>query len=46
MEEFWKVTDRYVNKDLFEKDASTGEWVPKFEVGVDFEEKVQSGSVV
>jgi hypothetical protein len=33
-DEFWKVTDRIVNKDLFEKDKKTGKWKPKFEVGV------------
>ena len=36
-EEFWRVTDRWVNKKLFEKDASTGKWKPKFKVGEDFE---------
>jgi N-acetyl sugar amidotransferase len=46
VEEFWRVTDSYVNKDLFEKDAATGKWIPKFEAGVDFEQKVQSGSTV
>ncbi len=34
--EFWDVVDRYVNRDLFEKD-SEGKWVPKFKVGTDFE---------
>ena len=33
-EEFWEVVDAYVNRDLFEKNAK-GQWVPKFEVGVD-----------
>lgn len=37
-EEFWKVVDSYVNKNLFEKD-SRGQWIPKFEVGIDFDEK-------
>jgi len=32
-EEFWKVTDRWVNKNLFEKDTSTGKWKPRFKVG-------------
>ena len=36
LEEFWQVTDQFVNKDLFEEDPDTGEWMPKFEVGVDF----------
>lgn len=35
-EEFWEIVDEYVNKDLFEKNES-GKWIPKFEVGVDFE---------
>ncbi|MBQ9123193.1 MAG: N-acetyl sugar amidotransferase [Lachnospiraceae bacterium] len=35
-EEFWEVVDRYVNRQLFEKD-SEGKWVPKFQVGVDWE---------
>lgn len=34
-EEFWKVTEKYVNKELFFKNES-GKWVPKFEVGKDF----------
>jgi len=37
-EEFWRVTDRWVNKKLFEKDASVGKWEPKFKVGEDFED--------
>ncbi|MCF0186134.1 MAG: N-acetyl sugar amidotransferase, partial [Bacteroidaceae bacterium] len=32
-EEFWEVVDRYVNRDLFEKDPKTGKWKPKFTVG-------------
>ena len=36
-EEFWEVVDRFVNRDLFEKNAK-GQWVPKFEVGVDTEQ--------
>ncbi|MCR5793654.1 MAG: N-acetyl sugar amidotransferase [Lachnospiraceae bacterium] len=35
-EEFWATVDKFVNKDLFEKDAK-GKWKPKFEIGVDFE---------
>ncbi len=35
VEEFWRVVDQYVNKDLFEK--KDGKWVPKFTVGEDFE---------
>ncbi len=34
-DEFWGVVDRYVNKELFEKD-SCGRWIPKFEVGKDY----------
>lgn len=34
--EFWDVVDRYVNRQLFEKDHE-GKWVPKFQVGIDFE---------
>ena len=37
-EEFWRVVDQYVNKKLFYKDEN-GKWTPRFEVGVDFEEK-------
>jgi len=36
--EFWKVTDRWVNEKLFEKDPSTGKWKPEFRVGKDFGE--------
>ncbi len=36
-EKFWEVVDSYVNTQLFEKD-SNGKWIPKFEVGTDFEE--------
>lgn len=35
-EEFWTVVDRFVNRDLFEKD-SEGNWRPRFTVGVDFD---------
>lgn len=31
-DEFWKIADKYVNKDLFEKDED-GRWKPKFTVG-------------
>lgn len=34
--EFWDVVDRYVNRDLFEKN-SEGKWIPKFRVGIDWE---------
>ena len=36
--QFWDVVDKYVNKKLFYKDAKTGKWLPKFTVGVDFDE--------
>lgn len=36
-EEFWRVVDGFVNKKLFEKDQN-GKWIPRFQVGVDFEE--------
>ncbi len=36
-EEFWRVVDQYVNKKLFAKNEY-GEWIPQFEVGVDFDE--------
>lgn len=32
--EFWKVVDSFVNKNLFFKDKYTGRWIPKFKVGV------------
>lgn len=35
IDEFWRVVDGFVNKDLFYKD-SKGKWKPKFEVGKDF----------
>ena len=34
--EFWDVVDRYVNRELFEKN-SEGKWIPKFRVGIDWE---------
>lgn len=34
--EFWDVVSKYVNRDLFEQNES-GQWVPKFEVGIDFD---------
>ena len=37
--EFWRVVDQFVNKKLFKKNPKTGEWEPKFEVGVDFDEE-------
>lgn len=37
-EELWRVTDKWVNKKLFEKGPSTGTWKPKFKVGEDFTE--------
>ncbi len=36
-EMFWDNVDKYVNKRLFQKDDD-GQWVPKFKVGIDFEE--------
>jgi N-acetyl sugar amidotransferase len=36
IDEFWKVVDEFVNKDLFIKDRD-GRWVPTFEVGKDTE---------
>ncbi len=38
VEEFWRVTDGFVNKELFSKDSKTGVWKPRFEVGVDLDE--------
>lgn len=35
-EEFWAVVDKYVNRDLFEKN-SNGKWQPKFTIGVDYD---------
>ncbi len=35
VDEFWNVVDKYVNKELFQKDEY-GKWVPKFSVGEDF----------
>jgi len=35
VEEFWEVVDKFVNKDLFEKDEQ-GKWQRKFKVGEDF----------
>lgn len=37
-DEFWRVVDRFVNKKLFFKDKQTGKWLPRFKVGVDFNE--------
>ena len=33
IEEFWRVVDRFVNKELFRKDPTTGKWKPLFKVG-------------
>lgn len=35
-EEFWAVVDKYVNRELFERDSGR-KWRPKFTVGVDFD---------
>lgn len=35
-QEFWKVVDSFVNRDLFEKNAQ-GKWIPKFKIGVDYD---------
>lgn len=32
-DEFWNVTDSFVNKDLFEKNEK-GKWMPRFKVGI------------
>ncbi|WP_308008884.1 N-acetyl sugar amidotransferase [uncultured Fusobacterium sp.] len=32
LEEFWKVVDKFVNKELFKKDEN-GKWRPKFKIG-------------
>lgn len=32
LEEFWKVVDTFVNKELFEKDENR-KWIPKFKIG-------------
>lgn len=33
IDEFWAVTERFVNKELFRKDPDAGEWKPRFKVG-------------
>ena len=38
-EDFWRAIEPFVNKNLFRKDSTSGKWIPKFEVGVDFEDK-------
>jgi len=38
-EEFWRVTDQWVNKKLFEKNTSHGKWEPLFRVGEDIDEE-------
>jgi len=40
-EEFWEVADKFVNKNLFEK-KGMGVYIPKFTVGIDFEENGSS----
>lgn len=37
-QEFWRVTERFINKKLFIKDGT--KWVPKFQVGEDFDETI------
>ena len=37
LSEFWSVADKYVNKKLFKSNHFSGEWVPKFKVGEDFD---------
>ena len=39
VQEFWSVTDKFVNKELFYKDKNTGKWMPKFNVGIDYKEE-------
>ncbi|HTW92751.1 MAG TPA: N-acetyl sugar amidotransferase [bacterium] len=34
--EFWTITDRWVNKSIFERDGATVRWKPRFRVGRDF----------
>ncbi len=34
-EEFWNVVDKFVNRNLFEKNVN-GKWIPKFKVGDDY----------
>lgn len=36
IQEFWNVVDKFVNKELFEKN-NEGKWVKKFKVGEDYE---------
>ncbi|MCB2297183.1 N-acetyl sugar amidotransferase [Clostridium tagluense] len=38
VDEFWEIVDKLVNKKLFYKDEKTGKWLPKFKIGVDYEE--------
>ncbi|SCY86778.1 N-acetyl sugar amidotransferase [Alkaliphilus peptidifermentans] len=38
VEEFWNVTEKFINKKIFNKDIRTGKWLPKFKVGEDFDE--------
>lgn len=37
-DEFWSVVDKFVNKRLFYKDEKLEKWIPKFKVGIDFNE--------
>ncbi|MBW2003485.1 MAG: N-acetyl sugar amidotransferase [Deltaproteobacteria bacterium] len=39
VEEFWRAIEPFVNKNLFRKNSETGKWIPKFEVGVDFNDE-------
>lgn len=41
VDQFWANIDKYVNKRLFYKDSQTGKWMPKFEVGNDFQENCE-----
>ncbi len=38
-DEFWKVVNTYVNRDLFKMDEN-GQWIPKFKVGVDYDSEL------
>lgn len=39
VDEFWRVTDQFVNRKLFKKNTETGKWIAKFEIGLDFMEE-------
>lgn len=45
MEEFWRVVDKWVNKELFYKDPADGKWKPQFKVGYDFIQQEQKAPV-